>query len=56
MGIMDVQDLVVYVIIGCTLFFVVRYVYRQVRGKGKGCGCGSCPREDKGCGCGDTQK
>lgn len=50
------QDIIVYIIIVCTLFFVARYVYRQVKGKGKGCHCEGCPQKGKGCGREDTQK
>ena len=53
---MNMQDFLVYIIIGCTLFFIIKYVYKQITNKDKGCNCGSCPRSGGKCKCGDTQK
>ena len=37
------QEILVYIILAVTAFFVIRYIYRQVTGKNNGCNCGSCP-------------
>ncbi|MBP3214581.1 MAG: FeoB-associated Cys-rich membrane protein [Bacteroidaceae bacterium] len=39
---MTTQEIIVYLILVCTLFFVARYIYRQATGKSRGCNCGSC--------------
>ncbi|MBQ6965055.1 MAG: FeoB-associated Cys-rich membrane protein [Bacteroidaceae bacterium] len=51
---MELQDLLVYLIIACAVFAIVRYVYRQFTGKSGGCSCDSCPMHGGECHCHDT--
>lgn len=45
------QEVVVAIIIAAVAAVIIRYVYRQIRGKGGGCHCGK-----GGCeGCGNKQ-
>ncbi|MBQ7142599.1 MAG: FeoB-associated Cys-rich membrane protein [Bacteroidaceae bacterium] len=58
---MNIQLIIVYIVLVCVAFFLIRYIYRQVTSKNSGCNCGSCshccPRTgEKECHCSNTQK
>ena len=42
---MGIQDIIVYAIIGCAIFFIFRRIYRQLKGKDQCCNCGSCNKK-----------
>ena len=42
---MTAQEIIVYLILACTLFFLARYIYKQATGKSRGCNCGSCQHD-----------
>ena len=43
---MSLQLIIVYIIVACAVGAVIRYAYRQVRGKNSGCNCGECARSN----------
>lgn len=49
------QTIIVVIILAATLFFVVRWLVRTLKGKGGcSCGCQGCPRSGGGeCHCAD---
>ena len=58
---MDIQSIIVYIILACVAFLIIRHIYRQFTGKNRHCQCDSCPmRPDEDCHCEDcatnTQK
>jgi len=42
---LTMQLIIVYIIIACAVGAIVRYAYRQVRGKSSGCNCSSCAQK-----------
>lgn len=53
---MDIQLIATYIIIGCALFTIIWYIYRQITGKNRRCNCEECPKNEGKCHCRNTQK